>query len=584
MKRPYSLHKRLALFYLIPFSLLLALLCGYIISGNLAAMEQAESTFYTMATTQQDRLQSKLQQARRTTLDFAYSSQIQRYLQESDQISRYNLYPAVRESMQAQLSSNDFLSDAYVLTSTGRTINAVAGLQYVFTLIERKYDVFTELQSRQSFFTKPLTVSNNSSSSSSLYCAYYYSALPLYSAPIQFYSAVLINLTELLNQNKNDVCEELLLDGNDVLFSSLSLSENDIQQITASEGLSTVKLNNVPYFISMETLMNDTNLHYVYLVPQKALIGVLEPFSDFAIWAILLAVLLLSASLVGILRSIWGPIQQITDNVAHITPGTTSAIPESNARELCQLTQTINTMLQRNQEYNNRERKLQEAIYQGKVQQSRAELLAYRNQINPHFLFNTLECLSAMAHYYHVDDISDLITNFSDSCRYSMRAPLMVPLKDELAHIQNYWAIIEARFPGRFVFRQTVSDDAKEIAVPSLLLQPMIENAVSHAFENYTKKARSTIVLRAWIDHEKSRLHIDCIDNGMGMNDARFQQVLSDMRSDDIIVSHIGLNNLYHRLKLTYQQDCMQITTREGVFTRIELNLPLKTVESNQPK
>ena len=208
MKRPYSLHKRLALFYLIPFSLLLALLCGYIISGNLAAMEQAESTFYTMATTQQDRLQSKLQQACRTTLDFAYSSQIQRYLQESDQISRYNLYPAVRESMQAQLSSNDFLSDAYVLTSTGRTINAVAGLQYVFTLIERKYDVFTELQSRQSFFTKPLTVSNNSSSSSSsLYCAYYYSALPLYSAPIQFYSAVLINLTELLNHNKNDVCE-----------------------------------------------------------------------------------------------------------------------------------------------------------------------------------------------------------------------------------------------------------------------------------------------------------------------------------------------------------------------------------------
>ena len=159
----------------------------------------------------------------------------------------------------------------------------------------------------------------------------------------------------------------------------------------------------------METLIEDNALRYAYLVPQEALVGVLEPFSDFAIWAILLAVLLLSASLLGILRSIWGPIQQITDNVAHIKPGTTSAIPESNARELCQLTQTINTMLQRNREYNDRERKLQETIYQGKVQQSRAELLAYRNQINPHFLFNTLECLSAMAHYYYVGSVQKIL-------------------------------------------------------------------------------------------------------------------------------------------------------------------------------
>ena len=576
MKKTYSLHRRLALFYLVPFAVLILFLGWYIISSNIAAMNQAEGAFSTMAAAQQDRVHEELHQARRTAISFAYSSQIQGYLQDNDQISRYNLYQAMRSSMQYQLADSPIYADAYVRTSNGRIINAVAGFQYIFTILEREYDVLPRLKTEHSFFTKTKAVTGNTDASTSLYCAFYYTAPSLYSTSVQFHSAVLINLTALVDEYKNGLCEELLLDGDSVLFSSLDLTGSEIQPLMADDIPALIELSGTPYFVSVETLMEDTGIRYAYLVPQEALIGKLEPFNDYAIWAILLAGIVLTASLFGILHSIWNPIRQITDSVAHLAPETTSAIPDSNALELRQLTQTINGMLQRNREYNDRERLLQERIAQGKVQQSRAELLAYRNQINPHFLFNTLECLSAMAHYYHVDDISNLIAHFSDSCRYSMRAPLMVPMKSELLHLQNYWAIIEARFPERFALRMDVSDAAQEIPVPSLLLQPMVENAVSHAFENYTKKAQSTIVLRAWVDESSALLHIECVDNGMGMNDARFQQVLTDMRSDAAVMSHIGLNNLYHRLKLTYQQDCMQITTREGCFTRIALLLPLK--------
>jgi len=213
--------------------------------------------------------------------------------------------------------------------------------------------------------------------------------------------------------------------------------------------------------------------------------------------------------------------------------------------------------------------------YQLQIQKNRMEMQAFRNQINPHFLFNTLECLNGMVRYYQVEPVSDLITNLSGCFHYSLYSPMMVSLSEELGHLTNYLEIIETRFPGKYRIIRQVEEQAEGILVPSLLLQPLAENAVTHAFRGYAKKARPTIVLQARLDGNGEFLNIHITDNGIGMDDEKITEVLQTMRSAEYVDKHISLNNVYRRLTLLYGPECMQVSTRSGCYTRISVRIPV---------
>jgi two-component system sensor histidine kinase YesM len=186
-----------------------------------------------------------------------------------------------------------------------------------------------------------------------------------------------------------------------------------------------------------------------------------------------------------------------------------------------------------------------------------------------------------MVRYYQIEPVSKLITNLSGCFHYSLYSPMMVKLSEELTHLGNYLEIIETRFPGKYRIIRQVDASAEEILVPSLLLQPLAENAVTHAFRGNTKKARPTILLQAKLDETGKYLNIAITDNGVGMDEQKLAEVLETTHSTAYVDKHISLNNVYRRLTLLYGPNCMQIASRSGHYTKISVRIAAEKNREN---
>lgn len=114
------------------------------------------------------------------------------------------------------------------------------------------------------------------------------------------------------------------------------------------------------------------------------------------------------------------------------------------------------------------------------MRNTQAELMAYRSQINPHFLFNTLDCISGMARYYEVAELEKLVTALTGCSQYTLRTPDVVCLEQEIQHVRNYMDVMELRMPGTYTLRLNVQAEAMQCKVLSLMLQPLVENAIMH--------------------------------------------------------------------------------------------------------
>ena len=120
-----------------------------------------------------------------------------------------------------------------------------------------------------------------------------------------------------------------------------------------------------------------------------------------------------------------------------------------------------------------------------------AELSALQSQINPHFLYNTLETIRGLAMVYGIADIADMTKALADLFRYSINSHgVIVSLEEELKSIHNYFLIQERRFNGKFSLIENVDEDALQCLIPKLLLQPIVENCVHHGWKPNLEKGR----------------------------------------------------------------------------------------------
>jgi two-component system, LytTR family, sensor kinase len=212
----------------------------------------------------------------------------------------------------------------------------------------------------------------------------------------------------------------------------------------------------------------------------------------------------------------------------------------------------------------NRERELRAARLERELTEAR--LQALKMQLNPHFLFNTLNMISSHVH----DDPSraeEMIAHLSDFLRMTLRhsQEQEVPLSTELEFLEAYLAIMKARFEDRLAVELRSADDAREALVPHLVLQPLVENAVSHAMDD-----RRPGRLRLQAARVGDRLRLVLEDNGPGLPDG-----------DAALGRGIGLTNTAERLRQLYGADHSLAFTRsdEGGL-RLELELPYRRREA----
>lgn len=247
--------------------------------------------------------------------------------------------------------------------------------------------------------------------------------------------------------------------------------------------------------------------------------------------------------------------------------------------EIGQLTMSFDKMVERTKQ-------LIENVYQSEIYQKEAELNALQAQINPHFLYNTLQTIDMMAEEEEADEISDACQALSKIFRYSInRGQEFVHVQDELVHIENYMLIQKLRFGNKLDVRYDIQEDCRELYIVKLLIQPMVENAVVHGMENVLDKCLVTI--RVYRDRDC--LYAEVEDNGTGIGTEQLDELNEKLGQSgeqkmvhevDYVRSHrsIGLENTNARIKLYFGQEYgITITSEEGTGTKVRIRLPVRT-------
>jgi len=206
------------------------------------------------------------------------------------------------------------------------------------------------------------------------------------------------------------------------------------------------------------------------------------------------------------------------------------------------------------------------------------QLKALQAQINPHFIFNTLQSIGSIALQSNVPRIYDLTSSLGKMMRYNMNTnEFIVEVSKEIDQIQAYLELQKQRFKQNLTFHIHVEEEVKTLLIPKMILQPLVENYFKHGFEQNTRPGK------IWVDIRKVDSHLLLIsveDNGNGMESDRLefvQQKLNGTRNGTQFDQSIGLSNVLSRIQLYFDEQAqMKLTNRNPLGLKISLYIPLR--------
>jgi len=221
-------------------------------------------------------------------------------------------------------------------------------------------------------------------------------------------------------------------------------------------------------------------------------------------------------------------------------------------------------------------------VYEKELLQSRTELKALQAQINPHFLFNTLEALYWSLQEKDEEELAEFVVAMSDLFRYTIVGPNKdewVSLNDELEHVERYLLIMKMRFGERLNWRLETKPDFASFRLPKLLIQPFVENAILHGVENRIGSGMVSVTVgRA---EREGELEIVVSDDGAGMDEATLHSLTEGLETGRVPSkkSGMGIANVYRRMKLYFAEEQgspsrIAIRSRKGEGTSVRLTFP----------
>ena len=207
-----------------------------------------------------------------------------------------------------------------------------------------------------------------------------------------------------------------------------------------------------------------------------------------------------------------------------------------------------------------------------------AQLKFLQAQINPHFLFNSLNAGTQLAMMEDAEKTSVFLERMADFFRYNVRkVGDDATLQEEIDLVDNYIYILNVRFAGDITYRKDVDEGIDDIRIPSMTLQPLVENAVQHGIHDCLEEGW----IHLQVHREESRLRITVSDNGEGISQEKIRAILegrSTSEEEHPDSTGIAMDNVIHRLRLYYNRDnLLQIESDgPGTGTRVTILIPLE--------
>jgi two-component system, sensor histidine kinase YesM len=214
---------------------------------------------------------------------------------------------------------------------------------------------------------------------------------------------------------------------------------------------------------------------------------------------------------------------------------------------------------------------------ESELKQRTAELYALQSQVNPHFLYNTLEAIRMKAISSGSEDVAKMVRLLGALFRHSMRYEMIIKISEEIGFCKHYLELLSLRYCEKFDYYLDIENQVLGYAIIKNILQPLIENAVVHGIEPGIEK--STISIEASLKNEIIIFRIS--DNGVGIQPENLEVIRRQLEMNDILdTGNIGLLNVNHRIKMIYgHQYGISIDSTPGSLTVISVKIPAKTEE-----
>ena len=288
-------------------------------------------------------------------------------------------------------------------------------------------------------------------------------------------------------------------------------------------------------------------------------------------FALMLAVLVCMLPILMLVSHLYNkPLRQISEAIRKFSAGDFSQQLAVNTQdELGEVADCFNHMVGDIQ-------RLIDENYGIRLKEKESELQLLQAQINPHFLYNTLDSLYWQAIEKDNDDLAESILSLSQLFRLVLsRGKGEIPLEDEMELVSCYLKVQKMRFTDRLQYEISVSDDVRNVRIPKLIVQPFVENAVVHGFEQMNDGCQ--VAVTAF--HEDAYVCIEVLDTGAGMTKEQLDALTQD-GSDPYAKQRMGgyaIRNIRERLKMKYQDRfTLDIQSEPGRGTVVLLKIPFE--------
>lgn len=379
--------------------------------------------------------------------------------------------------------------------------------------------------------------------------------LPQHTVTNLFYEIFCDSETTFLTDNSGTILfhTEMEQIGKNISDFGITLSDSDFY-------VENVTIQKEPC-VAVSTGLNDASKrigfswHLFTIIPHRILNESTRHLQLLLIFFVTLIVILasflslhLSSRLTASIKALSQKLRNIDENTLH------SFFKPDSKDELYDLEQGYNEMLLRIND-------LLEKNRQDQIKKRELEFTALQAQINPHFLYNTLDTIGWIATMRDQPEIEQMVLELSRFFRLSLhKGEQIISLEDELGIVSSYAKIEQLRNPGKFDISYDISPDLLQIKVPKIILQPLVENAIKHGTSQV--KHHGIITIRGYYSNDD--VYLEVKDNGNG-----FQKKNSSLRG-----SGYGLKNINERIQLEYGEAYgISIDSRPGEGTTVQLHI-----------
>ncbi|SDH53421.1 two-component system, sensor histidine kinase YesM [Planococcus glaciei] len=321
-------------------------------------------------------------------------------------------------------------------------------------------------------------------------------------------------------------------------------------------------------YLLMSQYLPTYDLYLVNLVDKDAVLENLINTKE--ILLISLGIVLLAVIVVFIIsRRMTNSISRLVKQISTIAKyDFNKPVAETGGYEAKKIANAFNYMLNELQEY-------VDLVVQAEQKQRSAELMALQHQINPHFLYNTLASIKFMVQQGKQEKATDMIHALISLLQNALsNVDQTITVEQEITDLKNYVLINQARYGNGIKVNFFISPDCLDCQLPKLILQPFIENAFFHAFNE--KKEGFVQIL---VSQKHGNLVCEIVDNGDGM-EIKGDHTKEDIKEKRHLFSGIGIRNVHERIQMIYGEEYgVEITSNKGEGTKVKVELPIQKLD-----